>query len=166
MQTLTPVTIKTIAHVGHTGTPADSLRLMEVITWMADNGYDLPYRPGSDFLDLRHGRDFLAEEKCYDVVVLHFLFRGGFGIPFGVTMKGHQGKQLSTSPLATWSAWRRRLVASNALLVFAFGGLAEVSGTYLCNLNGYRVHKVRTEQQDAFSRNEGHSGLWVFEKGE
>lgn len=149
--------MKTVCHVGHTESQDDFNRIIECIEWCDANSHLWPKR--GKFLDIQRGQDFLSMKTKYDVVVLHFIFRGGFMVP------SQTGNALMVSPLASWSAWRKRLVSSGANLIFAFGGIAEVSGTFLCNLDGYKIHKIRTEDCRCFGeRDSGHNGLWIFEK--
>lgn len=122
-----------IAHVGHTKTLEDLTRIIKVVTWCLDNGYN-PKKGTNDYIELQHGRDFLIEKETYDIVILHFLFRGGFA----VAPARLQCKELAYSPHASWASWRRRLVATRAKLIFAFGGSTEVSGSYLVDLPGYK----------------------------
>jgi hypothetical protein len=144
-----------VAHVGHTGTLNDFKRIAEVIEWCGKHGQEIGK---GDFFNLSKGRDFLREDKKYEVVVLHFIFRGGFGV------NNSKHPELGLSPLASWSNWRKRLVDSGAKWIFAYGGMAEVGGTYIVNLDGYRVHKVRTEELGKTDRCDQQEGLWVFEK--
>lgn len=134
------------------------MRCCEVMEWLSKSGEEMPKI--SDFVEIRKGRDFLKEYKTYDVIVLHFLFRGGFCVP---TMKR---SQLATSELASWGEWRRRLVASQAKFIFCYGGGSEVSGTYIVDLNGYKVHKIRTDAPENMMSESlaHHQGLWIFEK--
>lgn len=149
----------TCCHVGSDDSADDMMRTLEAAEWLLGRGVEPPRR--HDKVNLNRGRDFLAESKTYEVVVLHFLFRGGFYVP--PTTDG----QLATSPLASWAAWRRRLVSTGAKYVFAYGGASEVGGTYLCDLPGYDVHKVRTNDAGVLSDDPStHNGLWVFEKKE
>lgn len=157
-------TIRTVAHVGahKKRTPGDTLRQIEALNWMMDNGFPVELNSKShDVVNLEYGRDFLIETNHYDCVILHFVFRGGFRVP--LQNKG----QLSTSPESSWSAWRHRLAATQAQLIFAFGGETEIGGTFLVDVPGYKVHKVRTDPLgSAFDtgRSQTLCGLWVFEK--
>lgn len=147
--------MRTIAHIGWTKTVSDFERAAEVFDWVTANS-SAPKK--SDFIDLSKGRDFFTEDKRYDVVVLHFIFRGGFGY-------NGKSKELATSPLAGWSQWRKKLIATGATYIFAYGGLAEVGGTYLAHLDGYMTHRVRTEDQSLLNNRVSQlNGLWIFEK--
>jgi hypothetical protein len=146
--------MKPIANVGHTKTPDDSARIIEAIEWMDDHNFTVPSQ--SDFLDLSRGRDFLAEDKTYDVVILHYIYRGDYE-----SSKMKNG--LSTSPLSTWGNWHKRLVSTQARLIFVFGGQSEIAGTFIADLSGYKVHKVRTDDSIKGQRSE-RDGLWIFER--
>jgi hypothetical protein len=135
-----------IAQVGYTKTPGDVVRITQAITWCDSHGYNFGEYQW-DYIDLRKGRDFLAETNEYEIVILHFLFRGGFLQKPGRNKKA----ELSFSPLTSWVIWRKRLVATKAKLIFVFGGPTEIGGSYLVNLDGYKSHKVAEE-------------FWVFER--
>lgn len=125
-------------------------RIFKVMEWLDDyDQEELIAQARPDWIDLRHGRDFLRETGKYEIVVLHFLFRGGFRQP--AAHDAHDNIQLCVSPLSSWAFWRHRLVQTGAKFIFAFGGLAEVGGTFIVNLDGYRSIKVEEE-------------FWVFER--
>lgn len=135
-----------IAHVGHTGTDDDMRRILKVLMWMAKNNCEPKGKTQFDAIDLNKGRDFLREDLTYEVVVLHFVFRGSnYPCPFG------EPQELNVSPTTSWSRWRTRLVDTQAKYIFAFGGEGEVSGGYLCTLDGYQGIKIEEE-------------FWVFKK--
>lgn len=136
----------TIAHVGHTQSPGDVQRMIEALTWCAAHNIDF-INTKNDIVELRDGRDFLLEKLEYEVVVLHFLFRGGFTID----PSGNGNRQLAYSEHTSWSVWRHRLVNTKAKLIFAFGGVSEIGGSYIANLDNYITHKVQPE-------------FWIFQK--
>lgn len=127
----------TIAHVGHTKTAADMMRIAAVIAWCRSHGVNYADKP--DWIELHQGRDFLAESKPYDMVVLHFVFRGETHdmVKFAKLGTKRQRRALFVSPLASWSAWRRRLVQTGAQFIFAFGDHSCVTASYLAGLDGY-----------------------------
>jgi hypothetical protein len=137
-----------IAHVGHTQSPGDVQRSIQALQWCAENNIDFG-RVVNDFVELRNGRDFLLEDREYVAVVLHYLFRGGFTIK----KNGNGNKQLAYSARSSWVAWRNRLMLSGAKLIFAFGGMAEIGGSYIVSLDGYESIKVQEE-------------FWVFKQYE
>lgn len=135
-----------IAHVGHTKSPGDCYRIVKVYDWCEANKIEL--KGEFDSIDLNKGRDFLTESNKYRAVVLHHLFRGGFGFRL---IAQTCPNQLKLSPLNSWMNWRNRLVSTGAELVFAFGGMAEIGGSYIVNLPGYKEIRVEDE-------------FWVFKK--
>lgn len=137
------IPLRSVAHVGWTGSAEDHIRLMTVRKLAHDWEFTLT-DPFDAALDLNAGRDFLMEETVYDAVILHFIFRGaGFGTPPGA---GDRRGVLAVSPLASWGSWTRRLIATRAQFIVAFGGPAEVGGSYLGPLNGYSM-KLEVQYQ-------------------
>lgn len=141
------IKIRSIAHVGHSGTQDDFMRVCEMLSWLDDFNYCMKGVEPDFVCASKGGRDFLAETKRYDAVVLHFLFRGGFCVPPD-KCKG----QLYVSPLNSWSAWRKRLSQTGANVIFAFGGPSEVNGTHLVNLEGYDTVKMESNGMSVFVR--------------
>ncbi len=129
----------------------DKARLLQIHDWCDQHGFDITPLV-RDEVDLNCGRDFLMEEKKYEVVVLHFLFRGGLGIFNNGGSKGQRNTvpQLRYSTEANWVSWVHRLRRSEARLIFAFGGLHEVSGDYLNNIADYsrKIFSVRMAYGD------------------
>lgn len=135
------------AHVGWTGSTADAWRLVILAGWTHDHPlpgaaatpatvdvkFDLVYEGGPD---PRYGADFLTDRRQFEIVVLHHLFAGwseGERIP---TIGTHLA--FSCSPKHSPAAWRRRLRATKARRIVAFGGAFEVASTYLAAIRGYR----------------------------
>jgi hypothetical protein len=88
-----------------------------------------------DYIDLNDGRDFLKERLEYDVVLVMYLYRG---------CQEHEYRQgyFATSELSTPAAWRNRLQATKARLLFIFGGQTEVSGSFIGDIPGYVNEKM------------------------
>ena len=138
--------MKTIAHVGHTRSAEDTERIFQVLTWLEDWDQAILAEAKPDWIDLSKGRDFLTEDKTYDAVVLHYIFRGG--------LRPHPMDalpDLRVSPRSSWANWRKRLVQTGAKYIFAFGGMGEVGGSFLVNLDGYQAVKIEEE-------------FWVFKR--
>jgi hypothetical protein len=126
----------------------DRARILLSLTWAETNREkEFTMCHESDFINLNQGRDFLEEHTQYDVVILHHLFRGGFGV--GPTHVDQP--QLMYSRHSSWVTWRRRLVDTNAELIFVFGGFAEIGGTFIVNLDGYEAIEASHD-------------FWVFKK--
>lgn len=130
-----------VAHVGWTGCPADRARvdaLEQVIPAGAcDVKFGLAYCGGPD---RRYGADFLVDERPFDVIVIHRVFVGTptpepVGHGFATLLREHDF--FAVSPLQSPEAWRRRIVASGARRVIAFGGSTEVAEAYLAPIPGY-----------------------------
>jgi hypothetical protein len=139
--------MKTILHVGYTATNGDLQRTCQVLRWLSTRELLLDdIEPV--FIDLNEGQDFLAMTETYDIVVLHFICR---------EEKRHRIErnetrpELTISPHASWSNWRKRLVSTQAQYIFLFGGMGEVGYSFICNLDGYRAEQVEDE-------------FWVFIK--
>jgi hypothetical protein len=144
------------AHVGWTGSHTDKARLEIVAQWMTDHPYpptcavrsnpridvkfDLSYEGDRHPL---YGADFLTDSRRFHIVVLHYLFAGWTeaeeltkatlleGLPdFAVA-------RLRSSSHHAPDAWRRRLRATGAHRVCAFGGADEVASTFLAEIPGY-----------------------------
>lgn len=148
--------LNTVCHVGHTKTTDDLQRVIDSVTWMEKNGYTPPRQ--ADFVELRKGRDFLKETAQYDVVILHFIFRGG------MLIRNRKHNELATSPLSSWVSWRKRLMLTEAKLIFAFGGMGEIGGTFLADFDGYKTHRIYTPDFMDFVTVGAPQGLWIYEK--
>ena len=92
-------------------------------TQLSRHGVDFEF----DVIDLNEGRDFLLEDRRYDAVILQFVNRQGYTDKPGFEV---------TSPKSSWSNWRKRLTATGAGVVFAYGRNSEVSGIFLERLDG------------------------------
>ncbi len=132
------------AHVGYTFSNSDYNRIV-------DAEYELMELEGVeemnlleqvDYIDLSHSRDFLTENKQYDVVILHYLFNpGDVPIPKHVAETFPTTK---TSPLQSPEAWRERLIATEAKYILVYGSHStEIRGWYIGDLPGYE----RDEQE-------------------
>lgn len=152
--------MKTIAHVGWDGSDQDQCRVLDVEEWLiANRDISLKNDSEHDYINLINGRDFLAETKTYDIVILHFIFRG----------HRKQAGQLrsfwwdhfadfNVSELQSWENWRKRLASSSAMFIFPFGTTTEISGSYLVDVPGYKRIVTNTQWEIV----EGN--LSVFEK--
>ena len=104
----------------------DKDEFTDILNSMLDNRID-------DFIDLNDGRDFLAENYKYDIVILHNIYaapyNGGYG-RYGL---------FNVSKFHDKDNWINRLVSTGAALIFAFGDNSknEVDGSYLGSIPGY-----------------------------
>ena len=122
----------TCAHVGSTESDSDHERTMdaEYHLMQALGLEEVDLFAKADFISLDEGRDFLAEDKTYDVVILHHVYQH----------PGHGNTGIhGTSTLHTAEAWRERLEKASADWIFAYGGSTEVSGGYLDTIPGYEM---------------------------
>lgn len=136
-----------VAHVGASQNPDnpeseiwgenDRWHVDSVFRWLYENTEDdelLHYdNRRDDFIDLNDGRDFLQENNDYDVVILHMVYS-----PPDRSYIGKHDSIFNVSNLHNPRNWRRRLIATGAKYIFAFGDDDEVSGRYLGHLAGYR----------------------------
>ena len=143
-----------VALVGHRGTPADEVSKNRCVS-LYRALIDLP--PGVEFefdaIDLNEGRDFLLEDKRYDAIILQFVNRQGYTDKPGFEV---------TSPKSSWSNWRKRLSATGARVVFAYGRDSEVSGVFLERLDGgyTRLHLGGIGDLTIFVKEEPMKSSW------
>ena len=128
----------TVAHVGDSGGDNDGRYTQIAFEWLHDHlpGLVNNVKLDNDYIDLNNRRDFLAENKKYDIVIIKYVFdaptklgdhhKGFFGVS-----EHHSSKN-----------WRYRILRSNAKVVFAFGGDTEISGFVLGDINGYKRYKI------------------------
>jgi hypothetical protein len=90
-----------------------------------------------DFIDLNDGRDFLAEDHEYDIVILHMVYCPLDPISNSYRFGPGSSSPFQTSFRHTKEAWRCRLVSTGARHIFTFGDFDEVSGEYLGAIDGY-----------------------------
>jgi hypothetical protein len=133
-----------VAHVGWTGSRADRER-REIVEQHEDAlgselrlgvKFDLAYQGPPD---AQCGADFLRDSRTFDVVVLHWIFGGWDELECArarPAIANHFAFALSDQHSA--DAWRRRLRRSGAERIYVFGGICEVSGSWLLDIPGYR----------------------------
>jgi hypothetical protein len=155
--------MKHIAHVGHTKSSDDRKRFNKVLDFMIDNGgmtLNDWLAAEHDYFDLaKNGRDFLAEEKHYDLVILHFIFRGSH-LP---AESSEYIPELRVSQHSSWCNWRHRLLKCDADYIFPFGAGTEVSGSFLSLLDGYQLY-ANHEREESFRSIAFHpdKDFWVY----
>lgn len=129
-----------IAHVGgfKRMSDSDSGRWMLALTWLLENA-TMPLGCKHEAVNLKYGRDFLAEHEQYDIVVMHDIFWGG-PILKGV-FRGRSSNDralVKTSPLQSEQRWVERLSETGAKHIFIFETApACVNGWKLGDLPGY-----------------------------
>lgn len=132
-----------IALVGWTGSSIDQ----ELFKWIEDyfsgegriNNYDDDiagnwHRAHKDVININQGRDFLAENQKYDLVILCWIF----GPSHYQSMSGEYNVSENHTP----EQWRARLRATGAAYIVVSGGRTEVSGDYIGNIPGYYAKKI------------------------
>jgi hypothetical protein len=140
------------AQVGWTGSHQDRDRLFSVMAWMVDNrrdGLKSKAKMADTKFDLiyegeptdEYGRDFLLDDRSFDVVILHWLFIGWDEMELPAerpTIAEHWA--FSTSERHNPKAWRERLARCGAERIFIFGGSTEVHGSWIGSIPGYTRH--------------------------
>jgi len=129
-----------IAHVGMgpgTWGANDQWHMESVFSWFyseTDGAHKLLYHDNrdDDFIDLNDGRDFLAENKSYDIVVLHMIYS-----PSQPYHRMYEPGIFIISTQHSSENWCRRLISTGAKYIFTFGDGDEVNGRYLGHLSGY-----------------------------
>ena len=85
-----------------------------------------------DQIDLNKGRDFLLENKCYDIVVVCYIYRYKVN-----NLIEEYHKEFTQSPRHTWVRWCKRLKATKANYIFLFGHATEITASFIGDLEGY-----------------------------
>ena len=135
-----------IAQVGYTGTEEDRERRLQVGIWLSRNDSDLysawfgavsDFAVLEDFIDLNGAprRDFLSEDYCYDVVVIHNIW----GFPSESEIGG--SGPAACSLYHGVAEWRERLLHSGARYMFLFGTDFQVDN-FDSTLPGYDCYFV------------------------
>jgi hypothetical protein len=125
-----------------------------------------PEKPLMDYIDLSLGRDFLKEDKKYDVVVLIYIFKC---TPEELTKEEcyFLNKSQRVSELHSRENWRRRLLNTNAKDVFIHGMYvdSEISGEYIGDLENYEMQLIELKTSLKGSRKKFHYGnIWHYHK--
>jgi hypothetical protein len=138
------------AQVGWTGSGADKRRIDELNRWMATNRagelasraneladvkFDLVYEGDPSPL---YGKDFLTDSRRFEIVVLHHIFVGWTELDSPTKPAIGDHPCFACSPIHSPEAWRRRLRASGAQRIFAFGANFEVASSFLLAIPGYQ----------------------------
>jgi hypothetical protein len=147
----------TICHVGYTQSFDDMSRVVQVSEWCLENDVIYPTEPV--FLDLNYGdsQDFLKMDTTHDMVILHYICRFE-KFQAERVCQGVMRPTMRVSAKASWANWRRRLMGTNAHHMFLFGGMGEVSGPYIAQMDGYSLRKLW--EDDGKVRRE----CWLFRK--
>lgn len=129
-----------IAHVGafRGKSSEDGARSVETICRILQHDRDFIYgtKADHDTINLIYGRDFLKENRTYDLVILHSIFHTAQP----KLVRGKDYKQLSLSPKHSVLNWARRLIRARAIYISVCEGQPHsLSGWNLGDLPGYRI---------------------------
>jgi hypothetical protein len=119
-----------VAQVGWNETSDDYYRSMHVWKKLVEIDHPIsgPRDCDNDNINLHTGRDFLIEDKQYDVVVLHYIFNPKLSTNLGM---------FAQSPHHSIDRWINRLIDSRAQVIVTFGGYTEVSQCTIGPISGY-----------------------------
>lgn len=130
-----------VAHVGSDSLDhCDRWHMDSVMDWLIKrNEHECLYyvNRSDDFIDLNEGRDFLAENHKYDIVILHMIYSPPDPISNSYRFGPGASSPFQTSMRHTKKEWRQRLISTGAKYFFTFGEYDEVSGEYLGSIDGY-----------------------------
>lgn len=97
-----------------------------------------------DLVDLGRGRDFLREDKTYNIVALIFIFRYRreeiLDDPMLDVFDADPMYRTSASHMKT--NWVRRLISTKASQILVFGTSPSISYSFLGPLPGYQFRKM------------------------
>ena len=97
-----------------------------------------------DFINLNNGRDFLKENKRYDIVVLIYIFLLSREEIINAAPHAINDPLTKVSELHTKKNWRQRLLDTEAreILIFGLFEDSEISGRYIGELDNYRYSEI------------------------
>jgi hypothetical protein len=113
-------------------------RWLIAVDWLMKNNVQFPTRKDFDFVNLKYGRDFLAEHKQYDIVVMHDIFHANSAeLPLMPKLRVPKMvmQAIMLSPKHSVQQWRYRLMNTNAHHIFIFE-------TAPCCLNGWKIGEL------------------------
>jgi hypothetical protein len=140
--------MRKIAHVGTLHTETDRTIDILVLDYLVRNHPNyLTDDAVHDDINLQWGRDFLLEDKTYDIVTIQFLYSECNEIP-----SNNQNPYLRGSPIHSPENWRKRLIATNADFIFAFGDFTEVNSLYFGTLEGYGLQSFGCSMNEVFTK--------------
>jgi hypothetical protein len=132
-----------IAHVGFTGSISDETIYIDSYNYIKIEDNDIY----EDFLDLSKGRDFLKENKKYDIVILYFIFKyrnDELSESEKSTLGLFPPNEFLVSDLHFPETWRQRLLETEASMILIHCGEydSEVNGEYIGELPDYNREKI------------------------
>lgn len=141
-----------IANVGTLRNKDDEYRLFQVVEYLCH--FHLQFLDDDtehDDINLKEPicRDFLKENKKYDLIILYFLYRYPDRIPGHIKNDLHCGSDIHSPEI-----WNKKLNESNSKFIFCFGERSEVNCDYFGELANYDrrfiMHKQRGFCFDVF----------------
>lgn len=143
--------IKTIAAVGAYnavigGPRSDSKRLTGIISYLMRSGALIDPDFSIDLVNFSVNRNFLKEDKTYDLVFISYILReqlkgtfvydggsgGGTKRNFPSLLEHHRFYGVALSHDHNDSSWRQRISSCDAKIVATYGGQAEIGTHSLC----------------------------------
>jgi hypothetical protein len=134
-------TLRKILSIGHVGaykrfSQADQGRHIHCVAWLLRNDRDFLSQTKwkHDSINLKYNRDFLKEDLCYDIVIVHSIFHTEWPV-----VKKYRDKA-KISVKHTIDNWRQRLISTSATYLFICEGQPfSLSGYNLGVINGYKI---------------------------
>ena len=108
-----------------------------------------------DYIDLNDGRDFLKENKKYNLVALMRVYHPHIGGQHSVRVSQQQtgDSMFKLSSDHTPEKWKNRLKSTNAEIIFVFGGWECVDADYLGSIPGYNGPQTHKHDLSVYTKN-------------
>jgi hypothetical protein len=129
-----------LALVGFTGSYNDQRWLERARAWAAEHDSTFAWEPATRHVfDLRgeQGRDFLADDGEYDVVILFAIYNPPTDDEAARKWRGSKCGPESLGVNHSRESWGRRLSHTRARWIFVFRRPDSVTGDWLGELDGY-----------------------------
>jgi len=103
---------------------ADSIKLSETLKYLARTGFIISPEFTLDVINLADGRDFLQEEKKYDLVILLYIYKIGGAVSNSDTKSSdYEGSSFINSPHHSLENWSKCIESTNTKALVSFGGI-------------------------------------------
>jgi hypothetical protein len=134
------VRLQEIGFVGFTGSGFDAMILQFASTHL---GYPVIE---FDEIDLSQGRDFLSENKKYEIIIVNYIFKYRED-ELTRNELSQLDRQCRVSKDHSPQNWKCRLLATEAKTIILFSGPydTEVDAYYIRHLTGYRLTKIEND---------------------
>jgi hypothetical protein len=115
-----------------------------------------------DFVNLHQGRDFIKEDKIYDIVVLIYIFKWTKEQCQNDNLYNKHDSSIKVSDIHTPENWRKRLLNTEAkeILIFGYSDESEITGNYIGDLENYKMNLIEFKLQN----NEIYGRIWRYTK--